>query len=109
MEEQIKILQQMFREEIIANRFKVVDGSKYQVTISVNGYNFNLWMGAGKFGHNDMAPQRSNFMDLDISGDLIIKSVVHPAWKIYLENTLLKEKLDEVEKLRKEITEITEL
>lgn len=106
MEKQIREVQQYFKDKIFAQKFEIIDITRYLVTIKVDEFTFNIWIGnfysQVSCKHFDGS---YNFMDLNISDSEadFIHNILRPSVDNYIQNTLVQEKEKELEGLKKSL------
>lgn len=103
MKEKIKEVQQYFKDKIFAQEFEIIDITRYQVTIKVDEFTFNIWIGnfysQVSCKHYDGS---YNFMDLNISDSEaeIIHNILKAPVDNYIKDILIQEKEKELEDLK---------
>lgn len=108
METQIKKVQDYFKTKLLSNDFEITEFTQYLVTVLVdNEYKFTIWIGNTNIPETTKLYDGSyNFMSIPFTGDesKTLSKIIMPRYLKYKQDTLIKQKREELERLENEIT-----
>lgn len=108
MKEKIKEVQNYFIAKILNNEFEVKHYGMHTMVISVDDYSFEMWM--SNTPHDCRVYGSSEtFMQLELSEDqaILIRDILNVPYLNWRKNSLIAEKIAELEKLTAEFNAST--
>jgi len=107
MKEQIKQVQDYFKNKMLSNDFEITEIEEYRIELLIDHeYNFTIWIGNVNIPESrKLYKGKLSFMDIEMSDEDAIKmnDILLPAINKFRKEILLSEKMKEIGQLKNEL------